>query len=141
MNDNFLTPLIFITAACILLVIFFSLRKKRYRLLSTGVPVEGIVFDIESSMNNDSPNSRSNYPVIRFVTLKQEWITQTYNISYPEFILKKGQKVEIFYNPDKPSDFILNMKIDKWLHLFLLSVSIISFAWGAISLINAYNDK
>ena len=141
MNDQFWEPLIFVLTGFGLAGMFFYLKRKRQRLLSGGVAVEGVVFDIASSINNGSSNSTSNYPVIRFVTLEEEWITQTYNTSYPEFILKRGQKVEVFYNPDKPSDFILNMKADKWILLFLLITSIVCLARGTISLINAYNDK
>jgi hypothetical protein len=135
MNDAYLTPLIFIIAGCGVLGLYFYLSAKRNRMLSAGVPVEGIVFDFVSRSVN---NSSGNYPQIRFLTLKQEWVTVTYNVSYPGFILKRGQRVDVYYNQDKPSEFILKMKADKWLLLIILVSSILCLAWGGISLIKAY---
>ncbi len=106
-------------------------------MLSSGVSVEGIVFDFTSDMSNDSTGK---YAVIRFVTHDQEWVTQSYNISYPYFILKRGQKVDVFYNPDKPTDFLLNLRVDKWISLFILLISILCFIWAAISFFYAYNN-
>jgi len=138
MNDAFLVPLILAASGFGAWFIYLYLKQKRTRLLSTGIPAEGIVVDFVSRMNNDSYNK---YPVIRFVTRKHEWITVTYNISYPGFVLKKGQRVTVFYNPEKPSDFVLDLKIDTWLLRILAGIAILCFAWALYSLINVYKIK
>lgn len=133
MIEKYLTSLIFLTAGSAILIVWIYFKQKRDKLLRTGTVVEGIVFDFVSRSLSDSAGD---YPVIRFVTIQQEWITQTYKISYPKIVLKRGQKVEVYYNPEKPSDFILKLKIDNWLLGLLVIIALACFVWAAISFIN-----
>ena len=125
MNNDVLTSCVFVITGLGLLAFYFYLIQKRMRLLSTGLPVEGTIYDLTARSSDESTTS-INYPVIRFLTLKQEWVTQIYKVSYPSFILKRGQKVTVYYNPEKPTDFVLNLKIDIWLLRLLLLMGALS---------------
>jgi Protein of unknown function (DUF3592) len=109
-------------------VISFILKGRKERLIQTGIPVEGIVFDFAPGNNNDSAHE---YPIIRFVTLREEWITKVYHVRYPKSILKEGQKVAVYYNPDNPSDFVLALQLDKWILTLIMFAGII-FILGAL---------
>jgi hypothetical protein len=103
-----------------------SLRRSNSKLLKTGKPSEGIVFDFVYSDNSDS-NVR--YPIIRFVTSDQQWITEKYNFSGLPGSFKKGQKVNVLYNPDDPKEFIIksNATTAAPVFIFMLAVLIIAF--------------
>jgi hypothetical protein len=85
--------------------------KKQNRISDHGVKAEGVVFDLEGDSdvrysNSDLSTDRPLfYPVIRFVTSSGEWITEKYSISSNFY--KKGQKVEVTYDPENPKEFIL----------------------------------
>lgn len=138
MSIDFFTPIIFLIIGAVTFIFCFYLNQKRNKLLTTGIRVDGIVYGFTSRSGDDSS---ANYPVIRFLTKRNEWITGTYKVSYPRFILKQGQKVEVFYNPDNPSDFILNLKADRWLLLISAGVSIGCIGWGILSLFNEFSAK
>ncbi|AYL94999.1 DUF3592 domain-containing protein [Mucilaginibacter celer] len=88
------------------------LRDRRLRLLKTGIKVEGTVFSIEYE-----PYSRGNggqyYPVIRYVTNTGEWITKKHTLGSNPSAFTEGESVTVFYDPEKPSTFILNDKLSK----------------------------
>lgn len=123
MDNNLVTAAIFLVLGIVALFIFFYFGKKRKRLLSTGMRAEGTVFDFVADSKSSSPSR--GYPVIRFLTTEQEWITQVYNVSYPGFILKREQKVEVFYDPHKPTDFILNLKAGRRILFICLGIGLI----------------
>ena len=127
-NNSYIAIILVVIGAALLGFIFFQ-RKKHKRLLATGTKVGGVVFDYASdNTGSSSVGENSNFPLIRFVTAQDEWITEKYNIGYPSFILKKGQLVDVFYNPEKPADFILNLKADKWIAYGAVVIAVSCFA-------------
>ncbi len=96
--------------ACIIIGIIGLLiggkHLTRYdRLRKEGRETEGIVFDIESSNSyNENSNSTTYYPIVRFVTDKQDWITEKSEISG---FYKPGDRVTVVYNPNNPRDFTI----------------------------------
>jgi hypothetical protein len=82
--------------------------QSKYKLLSEiGEKSEGIVFDSEKSKNSDS---NLQYPIIRFQTRKNEWITKAVDSGISTSTYKQGDKINVIYNPDKPEEFMIESK-------------------------------
>lgn len=108
---------------------FFVHSKKVKRLSSNGIEVEGIVFDLVVS------DGASN-PVIRFLTTDELWITETYDIGTVPTHFKRGQKVNVVYNPVDPRDFILRSdKATFYVPIILLVSGIYFLMWGVYNLV------
>lgn len=74
---------------------------KGNHLVLHGEKTEGFVF---ANVYKGDPlkNSRGVYfPVVRFVTKQDEWITKQYEIGYNP-PLKEGKKLKIIYDPEDP---------------------------------------
>lgn len=69
--------IIILTTGIILSWLALNLSYKQNKIKKTGVTAEGTVFELLHDQNT-SFNLR--YPVIRFLTLNKEWITETANI-------------------------------------------------------------
>lgn len=82
------------------------LWQKGNHLLTTGKKAKAIIFK-----NNYSSGTRTAggiyYPVVRFLTDKQEWITQELSIGYSP-AKKEGTKLEVIYDPDDPTNVEIN---------------------------------
>jgi len=88
----------------IFLIIGIKLWERGNALLKNGRRVNAIVF------KNKFENSRDggiHYPIVRFLTDKNEWVTQELSIGYsppkPE-----GSKVEVIYDPEDPNKVEIN---------------------------------
>lgn len=128
-----LNEIIFIVIGALMIVAFFYHTKKTKRLTSNGIEVEGIVFDIVMSSSMNSADAE--YPVIRFLTTEELWITETYDIGVLPTPFKRGQKVKVVYNPEDPKDFILkNDKATSYVPLIILVSGIFLLIWGAYRL-------
>lgn len=103
--------LIYILIAAIAVVIVVSLILKRKKLLAAGIQAEGVVFQLnyvnDISVDTSSGSTGMYYPVIRFLTKENEWITQQYDIGRYPSVYKEGDKVVIFYDPTDPTNFII----------------------------------
>jgi hypothetical protein len=86
------------------IVVGFRLLQKGSYLLKNGRKAKAIIF------KNNQKSSRTRimyYPVVRFLTDKQEWISQELNTgSNPA--KREGTSVEVIYDPDKPSTVEIN---------------------------------
>lgn len=114
------------------LFIAISTLLKQSRLRKTGLKTEGIVYDLSKE-----PGSSLNfcYPIIRFTTLSQEWITETANVGMFPGFYKKGQKVIVIYDQNSPKKFILDSKTNNFIILLFLIVGIFITALGIYLLI------
>ncbi|WKK87397.2 DUF3592 domain-containing protein [Marivirga arenosa] len=98
MNHNLLIALFSIVP----LGIGVHLWQKGIRLIRNGKKAEGIVFknNYKGSINN---KTGLYFPVVRFLTEKQEWITQELDIGqYPA--LEEGKKIRLIYNQENPEE-------------------------------------
>lgn len=105
-----------------LLLFGIYFRKKISKINKNGIEVEGIVFD---TVQSDSMRSSANYPIIRFVTLEKEWITEEYNISTIPGVLKEGQKVKVIYNSNNPKEFYIKSKIISTIPVLAFALAIL----------------
>ncbi len=81
-----------------------NLWQKGNLLLAKGKKAKAIIFKNNFRSGSDGGVY---YPVVRFLTDKQEWITQELNIGYSPAKLE-GTKVEVIYNPDEPTTVEIN---------------------------------
>jgi hypothetical protein len=63
--------------------------------------------DSEKSKNSDS---NLQYPIIRFQTRKNKWITKAVDSGISTSTYKQGDKINVIYNPDKPEEFMIESK-------------------------------
>jgi|GEM_PF-5939660 len=82
----------------------FSL-EKRSRLLKKGKKVKGIVYSNNFKMNHRGDGLY--YPVIRFLTDQNEWITQELNVGMNR-PMQESEEIEVLYDPASPTDMIVN---------------------------------
>jgi hypothetical protein len=119
-------------------IIGYINRQKVGRLAKSGVKVEGVVFSVESEVDvnigSQYTNGSSRYPIIRFVTADNEWVTQKYNVSaFPGY--KAGDKVTVIYNQEKIAEFILDDTSTKIIgYFFWLGILTIAVAAGLFAL-------
>lgn len=98
MNPNLLIAIFSI----IPLLVGVHLWQKGISLIRNGIKAEGIVFknNYKGSINR---KTGLYFPVVRFLTEKQEWITQELDIGqYPA--LEEGKKIRLIYNQDNPEE-------------------------------------
>jgi hypothetical protein len=113
--------LIILSLALILIaIIVFSKYKK---ISTNGIEADAIIFDIESSPTNG--DTTITFPIVRFVTEKNEWVTQKASVSIIPYSYKKGQSVVVVYSKDKPSDFFIK---SNWTNGVLIAMIIIGLA-------------
>ena len=113
--------LIILSLAVILIAINALLKYKK--ISAIGIEVDGIIFDIESSPTTG--DSTITFPIVRFVTEKNEWITQKASVSIIPYSYKKGQTVIVVYCKDKPTDFFIK---SIWTNGVLIAIIIIGLA-------------
>lgn len=125
------TDLIIVIVSLALIVVGIYLWQRGNHLLSNGKKAEAIIFK-----NNFHPSSSDGggtyYPVVRFLTDKQEWITQELNIGYspPK---REGAKLQVIYDPEDPT----NVEINSTLYLevlprLLVALGIVGLVFGAL---------
>jgi hypothetical protein len=118
--------LIILIVGIMMVVVALSLSHTKKGIKRNGLNCEGMVFDFSYDPNS---SFKIRYPIIRFVTHKQEWITELANIGFSFGLYKKGQKVSVTYNPENPKEFIINSKINTLIvyTILIAGVLLISF--------------
>jgi hypothetical protein len=107
-NNPAITALVLGVIGAIFTLIGAIMFDRRKKLMKTGIQVEGIVFSIEHEIrSNDSMGL--NYPVIRYLTLQNEWITKKHDIGISgTSSYKEGDSVTVIYDPNDNCSFTLN---------------------------------
>ncbi len=114
--------LLIIISLAVIVIAIIALSK--YTKISTnGIEADAIIFDIEFSPTNG--DTTITFPIVRFVTEKNEWITQKASVSIIPYSYKKGQSVVVVYSKDKPSDFFIK---SNWTNGVLIAMIIIGLA-------------
>jgi hypothetical protein len=92
-----------------------GMSAKRKKIITTGIKVEGVVFALEEETSNFGGNRRTLYsPVIRFITIDKEWVTEKYmfGISSKHAVInpsyKEEDKVNVIYDPKNIKDFVID---------------------------------
>ena len=105
--------LFFIILGIFLMVVSFVKQDYHKDLMKTGKHAEGIVFDqsVRTDTSSSSNALLNTDIVIRFTTEDKTWITGTMNQTFSTFFTgqyKVGQKVDVYYDPQKPSRFYVH---------------------------------
>lgn len=104
--------LILIVTGIFFFLIARSVHKRINQIEAIGTKVKGIIFSHESTMDSSSESSVF-YPVVRFTTSSEEWITAKSSISVVPGMYKEGQAVEIVYDPQEPTNFFIKDRYTK----------------------------
>ena len=126
----------------ILLFIVIYFVSKMKNINKNAETVEGIIYENKTENNTgpDNTNSSSHYPVVRFVTKQDQlWITKQADISFPFGVYKTGDKVEIVYNINKPTEFYIKDKKTKAALILMLIISFAAIIFGAYKLYQILN--
>lgn len=126
-------PYLIILAGLAVFYFGLTLQRSIARLQKTGKPSVGIVFDFADS---DMSDSNVKYPIIRFVTLDQQWVTEKYNFSGLPGSFKKGQKVTVWYNPDNPKEFTIQSSTTVAAPIFVFAVAVLIVVMGVLQLLH-----
>jgi hypothetical protein len=119
--------IIFISAGAI--VIGAYLWQRANHLVANGKTAKAIVYK-----NNYHPDKTGGtyYPVVRFLTEKQEWITQELNIGYSP-ARREGTKLEVIYDPEEPTTLEVNAPFPLIvLPRVLVAIGIVGLIFGAL---------
>ena len=113
--------------AIISLITFLAgakLRQKGNYLLAHGRKTEAVIFT--NNYKSDS-NGGMYYPVVRFTTEKNEWITQELSIGFNP-AKPQGTKLQVIYDPDDPKEVAINSTLYlEIIPLLLISIGCIGF--------------
>jgi hypothetical protein len=104
------------------LIFLFKLKK----ISRNGIKTEGVVFDVEYKKNYKFP-----YPVIRFLTTENVWITQSPDFWASSRSPNIGDSVNVTYNADDPTDFVIESKANRVTPFILIGVSLL-IIWGIL---------
>lgn len=124
--------IIILAIGIIIIILALSLSRKKTSIKKTGIVTEGIVYDL---LHDQSTSSNTIYPIIRFLTTQQEWITETANIGMFPGFYKKGQKITVVYDPKNPKQFIINSKINSLFPYVILVLGCLLVLFGTYKLI------
>lgn len=115
LNFSEVQPLIFILLGVTLLLIAIFKRSSSSNLRTLGNKTEGIVYTTGYS-NDPRYDNSSNIKdkiTVRFVTNKNEWITGDVKQGFAIYFTKQykdGQTLDIYYDPERPSNFFVDTK-------------------------------
>ena len=89
----------------ILIVVGAKLWQKGDYLLANGKKTEAVIF--KNVFRRSGSSGGMYYPVVRFTTDKNEWITEELNIGFSP-AKPEGTKLEVIYCPEDPSNVAIN---------------------------------
>jgi hypothetical protein len=127
--------IIILTISTGAIAIGIHLWQKGNHLLTTGKRAKAVIFK-----NNYSSGTAGNvgmyYPVVRFLTDKQEWITQELSIGY-SLAKKEGTKLEVIYDPDEPTNVEINSTFQlEVLPRILVIIGVFGLVFGVLELLD-----
>ena len=127
---NTYLPFIFLGIGSVSIAIAIFFKSSKSILKETGIEVEGIIFKQERNTNfstqiDDSSSSINNRITVRFVTKKQEWITEVIKQDFQLFYTgqyKDGNTIKIFYDESNPSNFFVDTKQSEFIVRIMFSI-------------------
>lgn len=129
---NFGLILIFLGIVMLILLLINAMNTIDF--LNRAVKTEAIVIDVDKRRIGES---WSNFPVLQFVDLNevQVWAYSKFSDSS----LNIGDEVEIFYDPENPSNDVILENYDLWGHMLPHIVGcLISVILGSVFLVKAH---
>jgi hypothetical protein len=127
--------IILIVVSLVVVLIAITSIGKYKKIATSGTEAEGIVFDKELSLSANN-NSASIFPVVRFLTHNNEWVTRKASVSVIPGSHKIGQKVTVIYLKDKPTEFFIKSSSTTTVLMIMIAGGLALFAYGVYLLIN-----
>lgn len=127
-----LTTAILIVLAFAFLIIGSLSYFTFIKISKNGIVTDGVIFDTESSTIN---NVRISYPTVRFLTVNNEWITETSKTGLFPSYYKNGEKVIVIYNPDNPKQFLIKSNYNKVVPFVIIIAGLALLGVGIINLL------
>jgi hypothetical protein len=114
-NLTELQPYAFVLLGIILLLVAIFKKSGKANLKSSGLKTEGIIHGLgySNAPNSDTTPNIKDKVTVRFTTNKKEWITVDIDQKFAVYFsnqYKEGQKVDVYYDPENPSDFFVDTK-------------------------------
>jgi len=109
-------------------------KQKTQKLEENGIETEGVIFDFEW---DNSRGSTAKYPVVRFTTKENVWVTKTSDTSstFPNY--KTGDLVPIIYDPANPENFMIKRRNAYTIINILFIAGVLSLILGVVLLARA----
>lgn len=123
--------LLLVSASVLFMGVFQIIQINK--IAKTGSKVKGIIFALEQSGATSTINAT--YPIVRFVTNHNEWITVASKTGLVPGIYKKGTDVNIIYNKEQPMECIIDDKYTYVVPIIMLIVSAALLTYGIILII------
>ncbi len=121
------SEIIILIISCILILVGAKLWQKGNDLIVEGKVAEAIVF--KNNFKSYRGETGLYFPIVRFTTDKDEWVTQELSIGYLPAI-PEGSKIEVIYDPDDLSTVEENSTIQLvWLPRLLVVLGATGFTW------------
>jgi len=89
----------------VFIVLGAKLWQKNNYLIAHGKKTEAVIF--KNNYKRSGSDSGMYYPVVRFTTETEEWITQELSIGYTP-AKAEGTKLEVIYDPEDPTHVEIN---------------------------------
>jgi len=132
-----MNPIVSITVLiiCSVAVLAITVRVlvKQKKIKANGFEATGVIYELSQSTN---PNDNIIFPVIRFLTDKNIWITKKSNLGTAPGLYKKGQKVKIIYQKDDPENFFINNPSKYLIPLVAILISVAMLGYGVFLLLH-----
>ena len=103
LNDADTEFLILMTLGLGFLLFAVFKLQQRARLYRTGIATEGVVIRLV----REGHRNPAYYPVVRFLTPEQKWITARYNVGTRPASFAEGDSVQLRFDPADPTCFII----------------------------------
>lgn len=128
------TELIILFGSAIFIIVGIILWRKGSHLLSNGKKAKAVIF--KNNVKRSGSDGDLYYPVVRFITDEQEWITQELSIGYSP-AKPEGTKLQVIYDPENPAIVEINSSFQ--LEIFprlLTAIGIVGFIWASLESLN-----
>lgn len=111
------------------LLIGIKFWQKGDYLTENGEKTEAIIFKNNFKWSSDGGMY---YPVVRFTTNENEWITQELSIGYRP-AKPEGIKLEVIYDPTEPTNVAINSVFQlKALPIIFITIGVVGFVCGLL---------
>ena len=126
------TIVVTLLIAVLLIVFSVNILSKFKFIERNGVEVEGIVFDSQTSSTTDTNVS---YPIIRFLTKENDWITEESKIGTIPGLYKSGEKLTVVYENGNPKNFYIKNIKSYSVPYIMISIGVVLIILGILKLI------
>ena len=121
----------------VFIIIGAKLWQRGNHLLANGKKTEAIIF--KNNYKRSGSGGGMYYPVVRFTTDTNEWITEELNIGYSS-AKPEGTKIEVIYDPEDPTTVEINGSFQlEVLPRIFVAIGLIGLILGLIDYLEFYN--